>query len=844
MTSPDLSSQSAQPGNHAADLAALPSDWRLVRVGRDKRPIAGDRWFDADDYSPDDALALNGNGPPAWGLKSGPASGVIVLDLDADGWRESFLEVTGHPITDLPPTIAWSSGRPGRSGHAFAVSDPEWWPHLANRRSWPNPDGATCWELRGDRHQAVIIGAHPDTAGYGWLPGRSPQEIPDPAPAPDWLLEALLIQEHPEAEPVAPTTADADRAVAMLHSLPPEQFTTYSDWLRIGMALHHTDPGLLTTWVDWCRPMPNFDEAECMAKWSTFGKGHRGRPATIATLHHLAKQYGYREPRDAQTTNGNGKQGREEGGKPSEEEKPPPTYTELLHATLDAIRNRAPDLEMEFRAQLISRFRRKEEQVTAALFRLLTEQETGHAAGAADTCESLDLSTIEGMDPLVDGFMPANDLGLTYGPKGSGKTHSGLALAFAVVDGTGFLDHSKPAEKGAVLFIASDSGAAPLKAAMQDLGVADHPAVQPGPNQRFYVWAHDAGQGMAAWCASIEGCVRLLDFVKAKGIRLVVIDSAKTVCAKAGISYLDNDTVSALLTFIKETICVHASVMILSHDGTEKGAHSGAKAWAEVPSIVHNITVPPGEDHSRLWRVVKNRMGPIREFRYELTDAGTLETVAGVEKIQDAASAVMTVLTEAWHRETPALSSRSLKDEICRRFGFAHGTIDNTLGRMIRARRPEISRLGQPRGHYKLAPRIEEQLRASRARTREVPPRVNEDGQTHCSAVDLTSSRPLHCEERVSSRSFTCEEPVKSPEASQGHGSGHLHSHAEGNPRARAYPPALQPGALVQRLTGDPPAWENGWRLCSIHGDQATLQLVEHPDVLELVELDRIRPCQ
>lgn len=281
---------------HRADLAALPADWRLVRVGANKAPIAGDGWFDHDNFSPDDALELNGSGPPAWGLKSGPESGVVVLDLDAEGWRESFEAETGHPITDLPRTIAWSSGKPGRSGRAFQV-DPDWWPYLCNRRSWRNANGETAWELRGDRHQAVIIGRHPETGSYRWLPGCSPQDCPDPAPAPEWLLELLLVQELPHVEAITPAAGDANRAAAMLQVLPAADFTSYGDWLRIGMALHHTDAGLLAQWVDWCRQMPNFDEAECIRKWQSFGKGHKGRPATIATLHDLAKRYGYQEPR-------------------------------------------------------------------------------------------------------------------------------------------------------------------------------------------------------------------------------------------------------------------------------------------------------------------------------------------------------------------------------------------------------------------------------------------------------------------------------------------------------------------------------------------------------------------
>lgn len=295
----------------SSDLASLPSDWRLVRVGRNKKPIAGDGWFDVDDFSPDDALALNGSGPPAWGAKSGPASGgIVMLDLDSLGWDKSFREVTGHPVSDLPTTISWTSGKPQRSGHVFQV-DEDWWEHLANRRYWSRPwrEGdpldkngerkpVTLWELRWDRHQSVIIGAHPETGRYRWLKGCSPAELGDPAPAPDWLLEALVVQELPEAKPFKAGDADGERAVAMLQCIPASDYASYDAWLRIGMALHHTDAGLLSEWVEWCKGMgASFDEAECLRKWESFGKGHKGRAATIATLHYIAKQHGYTEPK-------------------------------------------------------------------------------------------------------------------------------------------------------------------------------------------------------------------------------------------------------------------------------------------------------------------------------------------------------------------------------------------------------------------------------------------------------------------------------------------------------------------------------------------------------------------
>lgn len=324
-------------------LQALPSDWRLVRVGSNKAPIAGAGWFDVDDYSPDDAAELNGSGPPAWGLKCGPASGgVLVLDLDAEGWRESFQEVTGHPITDLPRTIGWTSGKPDRSGHAFTV-DPDWWPHLANvrpiTRPWKEGDpigkkglgqAETLWELRWNRCQSVILGAHPETGRYRWLPTCSPDDIPEPAPAPDWLLEVLLIQEHPDAPAVEPTAEDAQRALAMLAALPPAEFSAYSDWLRVGMALHHTDPGLLTAWVEWSRQMANFDEAECLQKWESFGKGHKGTPATIRTLHYLAKRYDYKEPRRARQSRRAAPAAAASAGEDAEPAPPPPAPFRIL----------------------------------------------------------------------------------------------------------------------------------------------------------------------------------------------------------------------------------------------------------------------------------------------------------------------------------------------------------------------------------------------------------------------------------------------------------------------------------------------------------------------------------
>ena len=426
------------------------------------------------------------------------------------------------------------------------------------------------------------------------------------------------------------------------------------------------------------------------------------------------------------------------GDEPSRNDARKICYTEVLEQALLAIREGDEDTEMLLRAEIIGRFKRKDTQITAALLRLLTKQETGNPAGSTKKTESLDLDAIDGLDALLDGFIPANDLVLLYGAKGSGKTLAALAMAFAVINGTGFLDHSKPAQQGSVLFIASDSGAAPLMAAMQDLGVADHPATR-GADRSFHLWANSPNQGMESWCASINEFVRLLHFVKTNSIKLVIIDSAKTICAKAGISYLDNDSIAALLTFFKEAICVHASVMIISHDGTEKDSHSGAKVWAEVPSIVHNIQQVPDVPDARLWRVVKNRMGSLRQLRYQVGEDGGLEVCAGVERIGDATAAVIQVLTEAASSGITSLSRAGIVQEIVQRFPLAPRTIDNTLQRLARSVKPPICRVANKKGHYKLSPRLVADI--SSDSSIDISPKVYVQGKNLVIESDLLTTR-------------------------------------------------------------------------------------------------------
>lgn len=406
------------------------------------------------------------------------------------------------------------------------------------------------------------------------------------------------------------------------------------------------------------------------------------------------------------------------------------TYRELLTLALEAVRADDEDAEMATRAEIMARFRRTDGQITAALFRLLAAQmQDGQVE--RPTYRSIDLSRVIGIDWLLEGFIPDNDQTLIYAPAGAGKTTAALAMAFAVTDGTGFLDHDTKATRGNALLIASDSGAGPLIRTLAEMGRGDDPALNAATSgSRLHVWAHDPDQGAMAWEASLRGCLKLLDFVQEQAISLVLIDSCKAVTSKADLNYCDNGQVTALLTFCKEVLCRHCSVVWINHEGTGGTDAAGAKAWKEIPSIVHSIEfVPIGMEDGdngkqsrnprmstnlRNWRVRKCRQGTAREFLYQIDEnTGRLAVSAAVEVKRDCRAHITEVLTTALLNGKASLHRKAICEELFSRFGYSRGTVSNGLTRVTGGRNPEVLRVNSMPGHYRLAPRVADAVRSA-----------------------------------------------------------------------------------------------------------------------------------
>ena len=159
-------------------------------------PLAGKRptlkgWQERPRESLEEALAWAAQGNV--GLRTGRASGVVVVDVDP-GARIDELE--------LPGTVAAATGRPGGLHLYFRCTEPVG--NSNGKKLGPHID------FKGDGGQVVFPGSvHPETgAVYAWLEGHEPWNV-EIAELPAHILERLRAPDRPKPAPM-PQPAPVD----------------------------------------------------------------------------------------------------------------------------------------------------------------------------------------------------------------------------------------------------------------------------------------------------------------------------------------------------------------------------------------------------------------------------------------------------------------------------------------------------------------------------------------------------------------------------------------------------------------------------------------------------------
>lgn len=179
-------------------LAALARGWALTPLAG-KKPIL-DAWQDRQMPTPAQVREW-----AAWGhnlgLRTGPVSGVLVIDHDP---RHD----DGTPLPALPRTVMVNTGGGGTHRYYRCPTDPP-----------PNSNGRVhaAIDVRSVNGQAVFVGSiHPETScPYLWAPGLDPDRV-SLAEVPPGLLARMCTERErraPAAPPGSPVLLSGDEQV-------------------------------------------------------------------------------------------------------------------------------------------------------------------------------------------------------------------------------------------------------------------------------------------------------------------------------------------------------------------------------------------------------------------------------------------------------------------------------------------------------------------------------------------------------------------------------------------------------------------------------------------------------
>ena len=292
------------------NLDWVPLEWPLTPLGESKNPyLTG--WQNKPQTKEEIAAEIKDGHCHAVGLIGGPCYnhpyGFVWVDVDGPSVYQLVEQVSGYVFEQaLPPTLTICSGKEGRERRLYKLLQKDWEHLIRNKYVWHSDAEKEKLEILWRRHQGVLMGSHPETAGYFTPEGLGFEWCSTIPELPSWILEGIKNKNERQGFPaeekgrvVGPGFAintrislerDIQLAIEATWAMPPEAADDYDIWITAGQALHSLDESLLDVWEDWSKQSDKYRPGECQRRWKSFSKsGGRG----VGSLIHIAKENGW-----------------------------------------------------------------------------------------------------------------------------------------------------------------------------------------------------------------------------------------------------------------------------------------------------------------------------------------------------------------------------------------------------------------------------------------------------------------------------------------------------------------------------------------------------------------------
>jgi P4 family phage/plasmid primase-like protien len=300
-----------QPGEINLDL--IPDDWALTPIGKNKDP-----YIDAWTNHPFDKKQIQKE------LKSGRAKAVgliagnhynnpfhlVWVDVDGESVWPVIADMSGTSdiSVSLPPTLTILSGKTGRERKLYQVPKDKA-KHLQRSKYITKPivPNEKLEILCGNGHQGVLMGFHPETAGYFTKENEDFRYVKSLPELPDWILNFLRTKNLQRGKPesnhqrvyspefavevkVGDQRTLYEMEQALKHMAEHGHMDDYDMWITMGQAIHDFDDSLYDLWDKYSQASDKYDAKTTLDKWNSFGGG---RGIGIGSLFHHAQEAGF-----------------------------------------------------------------------------------------------------------------------------------------------------------------------------------------------------------------------------------------------------------------------------------------------------------------------------------------------------------------------------------------------------------------------------------------------------------------------------------------------------------------------------------------------------------------------